>query len=137
MANSLALADALTLIAAVQSSATARGLKVTTCVVDFRGREIASQRMDGSMWFTPGIARVKAQTAAHMEMDSEAFGALAARNAGILEPIGSQLPFTPTVLKGGVVIKVDDVVVGGIGVSGASSDEDVELALAAIEVWSK
>ncbi|CAB4948229.1 MAG: heme-binding protein [Actinobacteria bacterium] len=123
-----ALSQALAIVEHVRTSAEESGLRVSCSVVDAQGHEIVTMRMDRATWFTPGIARVKAQTAAALKRDTSALGALREAFPDLLDQVGEQLSFTPTTLSGGV-IHASGV---AVGVSGAHPDQDVSLAKGAI-----
>ena len=132
----LTLADARTLADEVVAGALARGLSVACCVLDDAGRELVSLRMDTAGGITSGIARSKARTAAVMGRNTDEVADLAARVPDVVALVSEQVAYRLTTLRGGVVVRVDDSIVGSIGVSGATSDEDVELAQAAMAAWS-
>ena len=128
----LTLSDARALADHVLASALDRDLTVSCCVVDASGHELLTIRMEGAMWFTPGIARSKAQTAHAMRQPSADLGALAARVPDVITQIKAQVGFPFTILGGGLPVGPTSALLGAIGVSGASTDEDIELAAAAI-----
>lgn len=132
MANELNYETALRLVTAAVAEAEKMGIRISCSVVDAEGLERATLRMDGSFWFTPGIARTKARTAVALGRPTSDVAALAAEHPDLLEQIGEQLAFRPTTLKGGVLIGAAGDLVGGMGVSGAHPDQDVACAEAAI-----
>jgi glc operon protein GlcG len=123
------LKDAQAIIDHIVLAATSNHLLVSISVVDEMGNEIATTRMDGARWFTPGIARAKAGTAALMGTDTAELGGLRDQYPEVFEQVSEQLPFTPTTLPGGVFVASG----GAIGVSGATPEEDVELAKNALD----
>lgn len=123
------LRDAHAVIDHIVLAATSRQLVVSISVVDEMGNEIATARMDGARWFTPGIARAKARTAALMGRDTADLGGLRTQYPEVFEQVSEQLPFTPTTLPGGVMSARG----GAIGVSGATPEEDLELAKNALD----
>lgn len=129
---SLTLAQATALTAAAFEEAARLGLAVSACVVDLGGAEIATQRMDAAPPFTAGIARSKASSAAAMRRDTEQIAELKERVPEVLDLVAGQVGFTFTSLKGGIILRVGDTAIGAMGVSGASSDEDVQLARHAV-----
>jgi glc operon protein GlcG len=126
--TSVSLAEARALIDHVHSVAAHAGLLVSCSIVDAAGHEVATARMDEAPWFTADLARVKARTAALMGRDTADLADLRDAYPEVLVQVQAQLPFTPTTLPGGVVCP------GGaaVGVSGATPDEDVDLAQRAI-----
>jgi glc operon protein GlcG len=124
----ITLDSAHALIAHVREAAASAGLSVSCSVVDAAGHELMTARMDDAPWFTAGLARVKASTAAAVASNTADLAALRDQYPEVLAQIQEQLPFTLTTLPGGLILG------GGaaIGVSGAHPDQDVELALQAI-----
>lgn len=108
--------------------------RISIVIVDELGREVCAARMDGANWFTLGVARAKAQTAATFKRPSDSLSKLKGDYPELFEQIGDQLPFRPTTLPGGVPL--GDPVIGGIGVSGAHPDEDLRIATAAAEFFT-
>jgi glc operon protein GlcG len=95
-------------------------------VVDDGGNLIALERLDGTFAAGANISIGKARTAVLFKRPTKAFEDII-RNGRT--PMVALNDFTP--LQGGIPIVVDGQVVGGVGVSGASSaQEDEELALA-------
>ncbi len=135
MTDSLGLADARLIVDAVLGAAEVGDLTITVCVVDAHAQELACARMDGAPWFTAGVARTKARTAAAMGSDTADLEVLRSSYPDLLPLIDEQLPFTLTVLEGGVVVRLGDQMVGGVGVSGALPDQDVTCARTGVDAW--
>src|SRR5438874_1717407 len=97
-------------------------------VVDEGGNLMALERLDGTFAAGANISIGKARTAVLFKRPTKVFEDIIknGRTAMVALP---DAYFTP--LQGGVPITVDGQVVGGVGVSGASSaQQDEELALA-------
>ena len=97
-------------------------------VVDDGGNLMALERLDGTFAAGATISVGKARTAALFKKETKAFEDIIAggRTAMVSLPDGL---FTP--LQGGVPLRVDGQIVGGIGVSGAASaQQDEQLAIA-------
>jgi len=97
-------------------------------VVDEGGNLMALERLDGTFAAGANISIGKARTAVLFKRPTKAFEDIIknGRTAMVALP---DAYFTP--LQGGVPITVDGQVVGGVGVSGASSaQQDEELAMA-------
>ena len=129
------LTDARVILDVVEAEATALGLALSTSVVDASGHEVLTARMPGAPWFTPHVCRTKARTSVAMGMDSADVSGLAEAYPALMPVIDEQLPFTLTTLQGGVVVRVDDEVVGAVACSGASPQQDEDCARAGIEAW--
>ncbi|MFY9210525.1 MAG: heme-binding protein [Aestuariivita sp.] len=106
---------------------------LTIAVIDAGGHLVALQREDGTSNLRAEIAQGKAKGAVAMGLGSRALfnraqeqpyfiSAMNALNGGSLVPV-----------PGGVLIKRDGVLIGAIGITGDSSDNDEACALAAIE----
>ncbi len=108
----------------------ARGVAVVATVVDAGGALVASLRDDGAFAASVDIARDKAWTAATFGASTDGLcEALAAR-----EVLREGIALRPGVVLfgGGVPIVVDGRVVGGLGVSGGSEDDDRACAAAGL-----
>jgi glc operon protein GlcG len=108
------------------------GVKVSASVVDSAGNPVASGRMDGAGILTSDIARAKAYTAiafkSHSKEITERMKERPAAALGLTQVSGNRIVFLP----GGALAKKGDEIIGAIGVSGASSDQDHECALEAV-----
>jgi uncharacterized protein GlcG (DUF336 family) len=98
-------------------------------VVDAEGDLVAFARMDGAGYLARSMALRKAYTAARMGSDSGAFGDRMRGVVPTLTELGDPMLIG---FKGGVCIRTGDTVLGAIGVSGRSADDDEELARAAL-----
>lgn len=129
---SLTSSEALALVTAAHAAAADLGVAITCCVVDANSRELVTARMDGAGWFTPDIARSKAMSSATLGSDSGDLAGLITRHPELEYLIGDQMPVPFTSLAGAVVVREGGAVVGAVGVSGATSEQDVEVARAAV-----
>jgi glc operon protein GlcG len=126
----MTLAEAERILQAAKKKAQDMGVKVAISIVDPRGDLVAMVRLDGALWRTAPVSRGKA-------FASVAFGApsgeLTARadnpvmRSLILMEGGNIIP-----QQGAVPIKRGDELLGAIGVSGATSQEDEDIARAGI-----
>ena len=132
MNNELGLGAARAAAEAATVAALADGKVISVAVVDHRGHDLLVQRGDGAPWFTAGVARAKAATAALMGAGSGDLAALKAAHPELVELIDGQTTQPVTTLPGGVPVRVGGVLLGGIGVSGAEPDEDVAYARAGV-----
>lgn len=98
-------------------------------VVDEGGNLMALERLDGTFSAGPKISIGKARTAVQFKKPTKLFEDLI--NKGRTTMVALE-DFTP--LQGGIPIVVDGEIVGGIGVSGASTaQQDEEIAIAGAE----
>ncbi|ANF56896.1 heme-binding protein [Halotalea alkalilenta] len=121
-------ADVERLVAAARQEAEAQGWAVAIAVVDEGGHPLALARLDGSAPIGAYIAEEKARTAALGRRASRQYEEMinSGRSAFLSAPV------LKATLTGGVPIKIDDWVIGAVGVSGVLPDQDERVALAAI-----
>ena len=108
------------------------GVKVSVVVVDAGGNPVALARMDGANIISPDIARGKAYTAiafrSHSKEMAERMKDRPAAGLGLTQVSGNRVVLLP----GGVVAKHGEEIIGAVGVSGATSDQDHECGIEAI-----
>jgi uncharacterized protein GlcG (DUF336 family) len=117
-------ADAV--VAAAESRARAQRARVYVCVVDPSGEVVALHRTDGAQVASARVAVDKARTAAifvrpSRELEEQVTGG----RLGALALHGA------AALTGGIPLKVGDEVVGAVGTSGETPDEDEAISIAA------
>jgi len=101
-------------------------------VVDEGGNLMALERLDGTFAAGAQISIGKARTAVLFKRPTKAFEDIIKNGRTAMVAL-SDAYFTP--LQGGVPISVDGQIIGGVGVSGASSaQQDEELAIAGANV---
>src|SRR4051794_30574525 len=98
-------------------------------VVDAGGHTILVERIDGTFPAGTDISVGKARTAVMFKRPTRGIEETINKGRDAMIPVASVTWFTP--LQGGVPITVNGEIVGGIGVSGASSaQQDEEIAIA-------
>lgn len=102
---------------------------VTITVLDAGGHTVLVQRMDGVQFGSVAVAHDKAYSAVAFRRPTKAFEDLVVQGG-----TGLRLLKVPGVLpaEGGLPIVHDDRVIGGIGVSGATSQQDGQIAQACL-----
>ena len=105
----------------------ARGFRLAIAVVEPSGELVAFGRMDDVQYGSINVAQAKARSAARFRSATASAEERLAGGRMALLAIDGLMP-----VAGGVPIVVDGRVVGAIGVSGASSAQDDEVARAAI-----
>lgn len=126
--------DADTLIAGAVAHAETIGVPMCIAVTDEAGQLVAFRRMDGGKVTSTTIAIDKAFTAAGAKKATHDYGAISQPGApayGIASAIGGRL----MVVGGGLPVIVDGSVVGGIGVSSGTPDQDRGVAQAGIDAF--
>lgn len=131
--NRLTLAHANTIIAAALALARQRSYRAMGIVVlDETGHVRAAQREDGASMFRLDIATGKAWAAVGMGASSRALMERARDNPifyGAL-PATSQGKFLAQ--TGAVLIKHDGAIIGAVGASGGTGDEDEAICMAGV-----
>lgn len=110
---------------AAEAEAVKGGWLVSIAVVDPAGDLLAFYRMDGAMPASIQNALGKARTAARFRRPTQALDSVVSSGRTALLSLENMTP-----IGGGVPIMVDSVLVGAIGVSGATSTQDAEVARA-------
>ena len=122
------LAQAEKIVAAAKKKAAEINTKMDICVVDSGSNLVAFARMDGAWIGSVDIAIKKARTAAWFMMDTKSLSPLVQPGESLyqIEQSNGGLITFP----GGVVLKDGDEVIGAIGVSGSTVDDDHTVATA-------
>ncbi len=121
---------AFTAVGAAVKAAEALGVRVNVAVVDAGGNLLAFLRCPGAFLHSIGIATDKAYTAASFGFPSGEWAALLQGDRDLRDGL-RQVPRL-VMIGGGLPIAVEGVVVGGIGVSGASEQQDLACARAGL-----
>lgn len=127
----IGLEAALRLIDEVRAEATRQGLAVAVAVADRGGNAVASARMDGAALGAMTLAVDKAYTAVLWQVPTGEF-------MPSTQPGGVDWGFNTTtggrvvVYAGGLPIMPGGDLVGGLGVSGGSGEQDEACARAAL-----
>jgi len=129
----ITLAQAETVIAAAKEKAVNIKTKMNICVVDSGANLVAFARNDGAWLGSVDIAIKKAKTAVYFQMDTADLSPLVQPGKPLynIEHSNNGLITFP----GGVVIKDENGnVIGAIGVSGSTVDDDEKVAKAGANV---
>ncbi|MEW6721104.1 MAG: heme-binding protein [Thermodesulfobacteriota bacterium] len=119
------LATAKKVVEAAEAEATRNGWTVVICVVDSTGHVVLLERIDHTQYGSIDLARAKAQTALDYKRPTKSFEegiAAGGFNVRWLSVNGV------CALEGGILLQRDGRIVGAIGVSGAKSTEDAQVA---------
>lgn len=132
---SLNLADARHIIAAAEREAEQLGVPYNIAVVDAGGNLIAHERMDGAWLGSIDIAIHKAWTARAFDMATQDLGKMA-QSGKPLFGINSTNHERVVIFAGGMPVKDGKTVIGAVGASGGTVDQDqkvVEAGVAAVD----
>jgi uncharacterized protein GlcG (DUF336 family) len=128
--QAISLELALALLSRIRDEAESRSLSLAAAVVDDGGHVVASQCMDGSALGAMKLAVGKAYTSVLWAAPSGDF-------TQSTQPGGDDWGWNSTdprivVYAGGLPLLVDGELVGGVGASGASAEDDAECVSAAV-----
>jgi uncharacterized protein GlcG (DUF336 family) len=127
---------ALRLIAAAREKAYEIGVPMVIAVVDDGGNLVAQQRMDNALLVSISISLNKAYTAVALKLPTHALAPLAQPEKplfGIHNADGGRI----IIFGGGFPLKAGGAIIGGIGVSGGSVEQDMECAQAATKLMEQ
>lgn len=118
----------------VLAGGTERGMKpLSVCVVDAGGFPIAFLRADGASPMRFAIAHGKAHGAVMMGIGSRALYERAQLQPYFIQSMNNLAGGALVPVPGGVLIRSEGRILGAIGVTGDSSDNDEVCAVAAIK----
>lgn len=118
---------------AAQDKARAIGAAMTVAVVDEAGRPVLIARANGAGFFTTETARLKAVAAAAFRRSTKEMGELRAQGSMFWDALPSVLAGQVLPSIGGMPIRMDGRVIGGIGCGGGTGEQDHECAVAGAE----
>lgn len=129
--QTVSLAAAERMLAAAEARATELGAAVAIAIVDEGGQLKAFHRMDGLASAVPiDLSQMKAYTAASFRTPTQMLAESNLDNPARM----ASIPNVPrvTLMAGGYPITEGEVLIGGIGVSGSSPENDVAIAEAGV-----
>ena len=132
----ITLEQAQKAIQAAKSKSEELGLKMNIAIVDGGANLVAFARMDGAWLGSVDIAFKKAKTARFFDMNTGEIGKLSQPGGSLfnIEHSNGGLISFP----GGIPIKAeDDTIIGAIGVSGSTVENDHTVAQAGVEALDK
>ncbi|KXU87554.1 hypothetical protein CI15_15565 [Paraburkholderia monticola] len=124
----LTVTETTRILDAARAEAEKNKWAVAIVLADDGGHPLALLRLDGAAPSTAYIATEKARTAALGRRETKVYEDMInnGRTAFLSAPLQSTL-------EGGVPVIVDGQVVGAVGVSGVKSEQDAQIAKAAIQ----
>lgn len=131
----LDLDTARTIVAGARAHAAEQGFKpLTVVVLDAGGHLLAAEREDGSSTKRFEIAHGKVHGAIALGLGSRALMARAEQQAYFIAAATSAVGGALVPVPGGVLVRdADGALLGGVGISGDTSDHDEAAAIAGIE----
>ena len=127
----ISLADVKRVIEAAETEASTNQWAMVVAVVDGTGHLVALHKMDHAQFGSIAIAQAKAQTAVNFKRPTKVFEEAVAQGGLGLRLLSTQ-GLCP--LEGGIPLLGDGKVIGAIGVSGAQSTQDGQVAMAGARV---
>lgn len=130
----LSLADAQILVEGAARHAEEIGVPMCIAVTDESGNMIAFQRMDGAKILSVSLAADKAFTAAISRHPTHVYNAKCVPGSllfGIHTSAGGRF----STVGGGYPVMVGDDIVGGIGCSSGTAEQDMACAQAGLELF--
>ncbi len=130
MLSTLTLSDAKQMLQAGEAKADSIGIPYNIAVVDSGGALIAFTRQDGALAGSIELAIGKAKTARMFDKTTDTLAHLAQPGAplfGIEQSNGGDV----VIFGGGLPVKVDNQIVGAVGTSAGSVEQDIAVAQAA------
>jgi uncharacterized protein GlcG (DUF336 family) len=128
---SLTLEDAKQMLSAAETKAASLGVAYCIAVVDAGGRLMAFLRQDGALIGCVDLAIDKAATARIFDKRTSDLGTLAQPGKplfGIQQSNGGKV----VIFGGGVPVVLDGTIVGAVGASAGTVEQDIAVAEAAI-----
>lgn len=132
MDSNLSLEKARKIIRAGERKAKEMNIAAVFAVVNPEGNLIIEERMDNAILVSIEVAYKKAYTAAALKLNTEDLTALVQPGAMFY---GLQSDPKYIVFGGGMLLKVDGKIIGAVGVSGGSTQEDMEIAKACVKAF--
>ncbi|MCX7714144.1 MAG: cob(I)yrinic acid a,c-diamide adenosyltransferase [Clostridia bacterium] len=111
---------------AIEKKAMGMGLNVVVAIADQGANLMLLHSMDDAYIASAQIAQDKAYTAVSLKMSTQT--ALELSRGGSLDGLGATSSNKLILLGGGVPLKLENAVLGGLGVSGGTAEQDIELA---------
>ncbi len=128
----MSFAAARQLAEEAEAKAQAMGLPIVIAVADGEGAPILFHRMDGSLPASVEIATNKAWTAAAFRMSTDELGRLA-QPGQMLFGVEASHGGRVVLFGGGMPLRREGKVIGAIGISGGTADEDTIIAAHALD----
>ena len=130
----ISLEQAKKVLAGAEAEARKNNWNMVIAVLDSGGHLVMLERLDGAQLGSIDVAKEKAYSAVLFRRPTKVFQDLVAQggaNLRLLRLSGA------SVLEGGIPILVDGRIVGAVGVSGAASEQDAQVAKAGADALTK
>lgn len=132
--NLLSLEEAKRIVESGKNKAKEMGKDFVLAVVNSEGNLILEEKMDNAILASIEIAMKKAYTAVALKIETSELAKLVQPNGSLY---GLQTDQRYVVFGGGSLLRKSGEIVGAIGVSGGTVDEDMTVAKACVEAFCK
>ncbi len=129
----ISIEQAKKVMAGAEAEAKKNNWPVVIAILDSGGNLVMLQRLDNAQWGSIDIAKEKARSAVALRRPTKALQDLVAQGGANLR----LLNIGYSVLEGGIPIVVDGKIVGSVGVSGVTSQQDAQIGQAGIDALAK
>jgi uncharacterized protein GlcG (DUF336 family) len=133
-ANGITLDEALAVITAARKKAEEIGVMMNVAIVDEGNNLAAFVRMDGAWQGSIDIAINKAYSARAFDMTTAALGEIS-QPGEMCFGIHASNALRVIIFGGGIPLQRDGKIIGAIGVSGGTVDQDIEVAEAGVAAF--
>ena len=131
-AEIMTLALAEQFLEAAKAHAQTAGWQISFAVVDVAGNLVAMIRMDGARWMTAQVAQAKAFTAATFRRPSAAVEEFAEQRPDLFRSLVTLIDRPLLLAGGGLPLIINGELLGGVGASGGTEDQDIDCAEAGL-----
>ena len=125
----ITLEQAKKAMAGAEAEAKKNNWPVVIVILDSGGHSVMLQRLDNAQWGSIEVAKEKARSAVALRRPTKVLQDLIAQGGANLR----LLNIGYSVLEGGIQIVADGKIIGSIGVSGVTSQQDAQIAQAGID----
>jgi uncharacterized protein GlcG (DUF336 family) len=132
--SAITLAQAKKVMAGAEAEAEKNKWNVVIAIVDPGGNIVMMNRMDNTQFGSLEVARQKAYSAVAFRRPTKVFQDALAQGGNNLRLLA--VPGA-SVLEGGFPIVADGRIIGAVGVSGVTSEQDAQIGRAGIEAMAK
>lgn len=125
----ISLEQAKKVMAGAEAEARKNNWPVVIAILDSGGQIVMVHRLDNAQWGSVEIAKEKARSSVALRRPTKVFQDLIAQGGANLR----LLNIGYSVLEGGIPIVVDGKIIGSVGVSGVTSQQDAQIGQAGID----